>query len=33
MSAELGRTLDWNPEGLDDFVPAGARGTWKNSTG
>ena len=33
MSAELGRTLDWNPEGLDDFVPAVARGTWKNSTG
>lgn len=29
MSAELGRTLDWNPEGLDDFVPAVARGTWK----
>jgi predicted dehydrogenase len=28
MSAELGRTLDWNPEGLDTFVPAVARGQW-----
>jgi predicted dehydrogenase len=29
MSAELGRTLDWNPEGLDNFIPAVARGVWK----
>ena len=30
-SAELERTLDWNPDGLDDFVPAVARGTWKQT--
>jgi predicted dehydrogenase len=29
MSAEQGRTLPWKPEGLDSFVPAVARGTWK----
>jgi predicted dehydrogenase len=28
MSAEQGRTLDWKPEGLRDFVPAVQRGTW-----
>ena len=31
MSAELGRTLDWDPPGLDTFIPAVARGTWKPS--
>ena len=30
MSAEQERTLEWNPPGLDTFVPAVARGTWKN---
>jgi predicted dehydrogenase len=29
MSAEQGRTLAWKPDGLDTFVPAVARGTWK----
>lgn len=29
MSAEQGRTLEFPPEGLDDFVPAVARGTWR----
>ncbi|MGH8021341.1 MAG: Gfo/Idh/MocA family protein [Opitutaceae bacterium] len=29
MSAEQGRTLDWKPDGLKDFVPAVARGEWK----
>lgn len=29
MSAEQGRTLDWKPAGLDTFIPAVARGTWK----
>ena len=28
-SAELGRTLDFPPRGLDAFVPAVARGTWR----
>ncbi len=28
MSAELGRTVDYPPEGLDEFVPAVARGEW-----
>jgi len=28
MSAELGRAVDYPPEGLDDFVPAVARGAW-----
>ena len=28
MSAELGRTLDFPPEGLESFVPAVASGTW-----
>ncbi|NNE48384.1 MAG: Gfo/Idh/MocA family oxidoreductase [Rhodothermales bacterium] len=29
MSAEQERTIEWPPEGLEDFVPAVARGTWK----
>ncbi|HEY4130126.1 MAG TPA: Gfo/Idh/MocA family oxidoreductase [Gemmatimonadaceae bacterium] len=29
QSAEQGRTLDFPPKGLDKFVPAVARGTWK----
>jgi len=29
QSAEEGRTLEFPPKGLDDFVPAVARGTWK----
>ncbi len=29
MSAEQGRTLDFPPPGLDSFVPAVAKGTWK----
>jgi len=29
MSAEKGRTLSFPPRGLDSFVPAVARGTWK----
>jgi predicted dehydrogenase len=29
MSAEQGRVVDFPPEGLEDFVPAVARGTWK----
>ena len=29
QSAEQGRTLDFPPQGLDDFVPAVAKGTWK----
>ena len=28
MSAEQERTLAWKPPGLDDFVPAVAKGTW-----
>jgi predicted dehydrogenase len=28
-SAEEGRTLDFPPKGIDDFVPAVARGEWK----
>jgi hypothetical protein len=28
-SAEEGRTLEFPPPGLDDFVPAVAKGTWK----
>ena len=28
-SAEEGRTLDFPPEGIDDFVPAVARGAWR----
>ncbi len=31
MSAELGRTLDWKPPGLESFVPAVAQGNWKPS--
>ena len=29
MSAEQGRTLDFPPTGVDTFVPAVAKGTWK----
>ncbi len=29
QSAETGRTLDFPPRGLDTFVPAVAKGTWK----
>ena len=29
QSAEQGRTLDFPPKGLDDFVPAVAKGTWR----
>ena len=29
MSAELGRTLEFRPPGLDTFVPAVAQGTWR----
>lgn len=29
MSAEEERTLPWKPEGLEDFVPAVAQGTWQ----
>jgi len=29
MSAERGERLAWEPEGLDDFVPAVARETWR----
>jgi len=29
MSAEQGRTLDFPPSGLEDFVPAVARGAWR----
>lgn len=29
MSAEQERTLPWKPEGLETFVPAVAKGTWK----
>ncbi len=29
MSAEQGRTLEFRPPGLDAFVPAVAKGTWK----
>jgi predicted dehydrogenase len=29
QSAEEGRTLEFPPEGLDDFVPAVAKGSWK----
>jgi predicted dehydrogenase len=28
-SAEEERTLAWKPEGLESFVPAVARGTWR----
>jgi predicted dehydrogenase len=31
QSAELGKTLDFPPPGLDEFVPAVARGEWKAS--
>jgi hypothetical protein len=29
MAAELGRSLEFPPPGLDTFVPQVARGTWK----
>ena len=29
MSAEQGKTLEFPPAGLEQFVPAVARGTWK----
>jgi predicted dehydrogenase len=29
MSAEQERTLPWKPDGLEDFVPAVAQGTWQ----
>jgi len=29
QSAEQGKTLDFPPAGLDQFVPAVAKGTWK----
>ena len=29
QSAELGRTVTFPPKGIDNFVPAVARGTWK----
>jgi predicted dehydrogenase len=29
QSAEQGKTLDFPPPGIDDFVPAVARGAWK----
>jgi predicted dehydrogenase len=28
MSAEQGKTIAWRPKGLDDFVPAVAKGEW-----
>ena len=31
QSAEQGRTLEFPPPGLDQFVPAVARGTWRGS--
>ncbi len=29
MSAESGRRLDFPPDGLDEYIPAVARGVWK----
>ena len=29
MSAEQERVIDWKPQGLETFVPAVARGTWR----
>jgi hypothetical protein len=29
MSAELGKTLEFPPQGLAEFVPAVAKGAWK----
>jgi hypothetical protein len=29
MSAELEKTLPFRPDGLEDFVPAVQKGTWK----
>ena len=29
MSAEQGKTLDFPPAGIERFVPAVAKGTWK----
>ena len=31
MSAEQERTVAWKPEGLEKFVPAVAKGTWRNA--
>ncbi len=28
MSAETGKTVPFRPKGLDEFVPAVAKGTW-----
>ena len=28
MSAERGERLAWEPDGLEDFIPAAARGAW-----
>ena len=33
QSAELGRTIEFPPKGLDDFVPAVARGRWTGKAG
>jgi predicted dehydrogenase len=32
QSAEEGRTLDFPPKGIDEFVPAVAKGTWSPRT-
>jgi len=29
LSAEQGKTVDFPPQGLAEFVPAVAKGTWK----
>jgi len=29
MSAEQGKTLEFPPAGIDSFLPAVAKGTWK----
>lgn len=29
MSAEQERTIEWKPDGLDDFIPSVAEGTWR----
>jgi hypothetical protein len=29
QSAEQGKTIDFPPAGLDQFVPAVAKGTWR----
>jgi hypothetical protein len=30
MSAEQGRTVEFKPEALEEYVPAVARGEWKD---